>query len=211
MKAVRASTFLMPILLVNAVYTEGVVSPEYSTIDFPHDQSYINTNQPTIIGSLRDVENSPVVKAEALIVINGKDIGTTLSDENGIYRFFLEDPLSDGPYDLSVFCEGREIGSVSHRFTIDTTAPLISITYPENGQLITDKTIVIRGTTEGDSMVEVFLDGDTFGSTCYADEAGNWSIEYDVDNGSHVVQVQATDKAGNQGNMSERVSFSVKF
>ena len=79
--------FFLSIILSSAcsVYS-GVVSDANSTIDFPHDQAYINTNQPTIVGTLRDENGNPVINETVQILIDGAAVGTTTSDDNGIYR-----------------------------------------------------------------------------------------------------------------------------
>jgi hypothetical protein len=199
-------------LLTMTAYGANEVSSANSTIDFPHDQAYINTNQPTIIGTLRDDKKNPVANETVQILINGTAIGSATSDFNGIYRFPVNSPLPDGTYSLSIFCVESQAVIESNQFTIDTIAPSVTITYPQNGASINNSSIVFVGTTEADAMVIVFVDGDTFGNICYADDSGNWSIEYDgLANGSHTITAQATDIAGNQGYMSDTTNFSVNF
>jgi hypothetical protein len=204
------AVFLTLGLLSSGLCTAGVVSPSNSTIDFPHDQSYINTNQPTIIGSMRDAEGAGVSDTTVDIFLDGTKIGSAVSDENGTYRLFVENALADGAYQLSVFCGGVEIASESHQFFVDTTFPTTTILNPQEDEVLTNGAVTISGTTEENAMVIVFLDEDTFGSTCYADASGQWSIEYEnVGNGNHSVVAQATDIAGNQGELSEVRTFLV--
>lgn len=202
--------FFLSIILSSAcsVYS-GVVSDANSTIDFPHDQAYINTNQPTIVGTLRDENGNPVINETVQILIDGAAVGTTTSDDNGIYRLLLDPGLADGQYELSVFCVESEAIIESNYFTIDTTVPSIDITYPQEGDVVTDTIITIAGTTEANAMVITFLDDDAFGSICYADQYGNWSIDYEVNNGNHTIAAQATNIAGNQSYLSETVQFAV--
>lgn len=188
----------------------GAVSSAYSTIDFPHDQAYINTNQPTIIGTLRDEMGMPIANETVQIFINNTLIGSAISDQNGIYRLLVNPGLTDGQYELSIFCVESQATVESNTFNIDTTFPSASITYPAQGDAITNSTIIVVGTTEALAMVVTFLDADTFGNICYADAYGNWSIEYDgLNNGAHTITAQATDIAGNQGEISEGIHFSV--
>lgn len=195
-------------LLTMTAYGANSVSSANSTIDFPHDQAYINTNQPTIIGTLRDDKNNPVTEETVQILINGTVIGIATSDDNGIYRLLIN--LADGAYTLSIFCVESQAVVESNQFTIDTIAPSVAITYPQNNTTVNSSTVIFTGTTEADAMVVVFVDGDTFGNVCYADDSGNWSIEYDgLANGAHTITAQATDIAGNQGNISDVTNFSV--
>jgi hypothetical protein len=202
--------FLTAMMLSSMMYGAGIVSSATSTIDFPHDQSYINASQPTIIGTLRDDKNNPVKNQTVQILINGTVIGTALSDVNGIYRFSVAQVLADGQYQVSVICVNDAIVIGSNQFTIDTTLPSIAITYPQEGDVVTiSNTVTISGTTESEAMVVTFLDADTFGNICYADAYGNWSIDYEIDNGAHTITAQATDIAGNQGDLSQVTNFSV--
>lgn len=201
--------FLVTMILNSTLYGVGAVNSTNSTIDFPHDQAYINTNHPTIIGTLRDDNGNPVTDETVQILIDGNSIGSATSDENGIYRFFVSTALIDGQYALSIMCVESQAIIESNRFVIDTTAPSIIIAYPQDGQTITTSSVLFSGTTEENAMVMIFIDGDAFGNICYADENGNWSIEYELENGNHSIAVQATDIAGNQGYMSDVINFSV--
>jgi hypothetical protein len=203
--------FLATLMLNSALYGAGAVNSANSTIDFPHDQAYINTNYPTIIGTLRDDNGNPVINEMVQIILDGYSIGAATSDENGIYRFSVSQILPDGQYELSIFCVESQAIVESNQFTIDTTAPSITITYPQNGQAITTSSVLFVGTTEQNAMVMIFVDADVFGNICYADENGNWSIEYELANGNHTIAVQATDIAGNQGYMSDVINFSVNY
>lgn len=201
--------FLATIILNSALYGAGAVNSTNSTIDFPHDQAYINTNNPTIIGTLRDDAGNPVTDETVQILIDGYSIGSATSDENGIYRFPVAQALPDGHYELSIFCVESQAIIESNQFTIDTIAPSITITYPQDGQTLATNSVLFSGTTEQNAMVMVFVDADIFGNICYADGNGNWSIEYELANGNHTIAVQATDIAGNQGYMSDVINFSV--
>ena len=203
--------FLVTMIFNSALYGADAVSSANSTIDFPHDQAYINTNYPTIIGTLRDNNGNPVASETVQILIDGYSIGVAVSDVNGIYRFPISQALSDGQYQLSIFCVESQVIIESNQFNIDTIAPSVAITYPQDGQAITTNSVLFAGTTEQNAMVIVFVDADMFGNICYADENGNWSIEYELENGSHAIAAQATDIAGNQGYMSEVINFSVNY
>lgn len=201
--------FFITQILSSALYGAGTVNSANSTIDFPHDQSFINTSNPTIIGTLRDDGGNPVTQETVQIVIDGYSIGSAISDENGIYRFPVSQSLPDGQYQLSIFCVESQAVIESNQFNVDTTIPSIVITYPQDGQVITTNSVLFAGTTEQNAMVMVFVDADAFGNICYADEYGNWSIEYELANGSHTIAAQASDIAGNQGYLSEIINFSV--
>lgn len=185
------------------------VNTNYSTLDFPHDQAYINTIRPTFIGTLLDDQRNAVINETVQILIDGNIIGTALSNNNGIYHFYPEQAILDGHYNLTVYCLESQATFGPHYFTIDTTLPPITILYPQENQVILDNTFTASGITEENAMIETFLDNDTYGNVCYADASGNWSIEYTAANGIHTIIVQATDLAGNQGPLSQVRNFSV--
>lgn len=202
-------SIMITLLLISAWCFAGPVSTLYSTIDFPSDQSYINTHYPTIVGSLLDDNRDPESGQTVQILINAVVVGTTVSDDNGIYRFLLEQEIPDGPYAVSVFCVESQVDLGPNHFTVDTTLPPIEIVYPAQDESVSSGTIVVWGLTESNASVATFLDGDTYGNTCYADVFGNWFIEYGVDAGVHSIVAQATDIAGNQGPLSPVRNFSV--
>src|SRR5271170_5171834 len=142
----RMGYFLMLIMVAHtAVY--GSVNPTKSTIDFPHNKSYINTNQPTIIGTLRDATGKRVMNETVQILIDGSLVGIAVSDPDGIYRLLLDPGLPDGQYQLSIYCVESQAVIESNQFNIDTIAPSVTITYPAQGAVITNSTISISGTT----------------------------------------------------------------
>lgn len=209
MQRLLVGSFAAAMIWSSVLSAAGAVSASNSTIDFPHDQAFINTTQPTIIGTLRDAKGDPVSKETVQIFINDNQIGTAVSDQYGIYRLPVTPELPDGQYKLSIFCVESQAVIESNEFTIDTTIPSIVITYPQEGDTVTTNVVNFLGTTEQNAMVITFLDDDTFGQICYADEYGNWLIEYEVDNGDHTFAAQATDIAGNQGYITPGVNFSV--
>lgn len=209
-RKISFGSFFIISLLTMMAHGARSVNNNNSTIDFPYDRAYINTNQPTIIGTLRDDKNNPVTSEAIQILINGETVGDAVSDDNGIYRYPVNPALPDGSYTLAIFDVASQSIIVSNQFVIDTIAPSVTITYPQNDATVNDSTVVFTGVTEADAMVVTFVDEDTFGVTCYADDSGNWSIEYDgLSNGAHTITAQATDIAGNQGNISDITNFSI--
>ncbi|MFY0523999.1 adventurous gliding motility protein AgmC [Archangium gephyra] len=128
--------------------------------------------------------------------------------------------LSDGPHWIRVAAEDEagNVGPFSDTafFTVDTVKPLISITYPGAGAFIRDDKVVILGTAEPGSSVEIKLrikgmDGDWIPvpvvagtpGTCTTEEASsnctNWRYEVlaSLDDATYVVDARATDAANN--------------
>ena len=189
----------------------GNVNAANSAIDFPFDGAYINTSTPTIVGSLEDANNNPVTGESVQIKINGVTVATVTSDSNGVFSYQLSSALDDGSYTVAAHCVQSNVNLTTNGFVVDTTPPAAPvITFPSEDYTDNSSTVIVTGTTEADATITVFMDDDTFGEICYADDSGNWSIEYDgLANGSHTVSAQATDLAQNAGSVSDVTTFTV--
>lgn len=72
------------------------------------------------------------------------NIGTTVSNNDGIYALPLEQDIPDGQYVLMVFCIESQTLLGSTTFTIETTLPDITITYPSENEVIPSTTFTAR-------------------------------------------------------------------
>jgi len=189
----------------------GNVNAGNSAINFPFDGADINTSTPTIVGSLENASNNPVTGESVQIKINGVTVATVTSDSNGVFSYQLNSALDDGFYTVAAHCVQSNVNLTSNDFVIDTTPPAApDITFPSEYYTDNSSTVIVTGTTESNATITVFMDDDTFGEICYADEYGNWSIEYDgLANGVHTVSAQATDLAENTGPVSDITTFTV--
>src|SRR5690606_2706186 len=87
---------------------------------------------------------------------------------------------------------------------VDATAPTAPIiTSPIDGTVNAEATPTISGTAEADSVVEVFRDGDSQGTTT-ADGSGDWTFTVNSawSDGAHSITARATDAAGNTSDES---------
>lgn len=201
--------FVSAIATVDGLFGLNAVNIPYSSIDFPYNNAYINTAIPTIIGTLFD-DNRQVVTGQTVhIFINDMQIGSSVSDDRGIFRFVITDGFADGSYSLRVLCFESQVYLGPIQFVVDTTLPLTVILYPEDGSTVTTNAFTVYGTTETNAMVTIFLDDDTYGENCYADESGHWTNDCFLANGSHAIVAQAIDIAGNQGPTCAQQMFLV--
>ncbi|WP_240359172.1 adventurous gliding motility protein AgmC [Pyxidicoccus trucidator] len=111
-------------------------------------------------------------------------------------------PLADAEHTLAVRAVDAA-GNVdptpaTHTWTVDTAAPVVTLTTPANGAVLTDPTVTYSGTTEPGASVTVVVDGVNLG-TVVADGSGNWTLTpaTPLADGPHTVTVTATDPAGN--------------
>jgi|GEM_PF-2455872 len=136
---------------------------------------------------------------------------TAVVQANGTWSCTLIGPFADGD-DITVTQED-DAGNVSPPTVIpngiDTQAPVVSITTPVDGSLISDNTPTVSGTSEADAIIMVTIGGVEVCSTV-ADGSGNWSCDVSpaVADGSVQIDVTATDLAGNTSN-PESVSIVV--
>ncbi|MCC7414802.1 MAG: hypothetical protein IT346_01795 [Epsilonproteobacteria bacterium] len=185
------------------------VNIRYSLINFPYHSAYINAKQLTVTGSLLDDHKSPVINETLEIFLNNILMGKTVSNNDGIFELQLPQDLLDGQYVVTVFCLESEVLLEPSIITIDTTLPSIAITSPHEHDIIYNSTFTVSGTTQDNAMIETFLDEDTYGLVCYADDSGNWSIDYTADSGLHSIKAQSTDRAGNRSLLSPVRFFTI--
>lgn len=183
-------------------FTVDTIGPT-TTISQPGEDAVINLTTPTITGT-----SEPLATVE--IFIDGESVGQTTADENGDWSFTLTEPLAEGEH--TVGAQGTDangtVGPLDERnFTVDTTAPTVTITSPSGGETVVGPTITVTGTADPGSLVEIIVDGEKIGETT-ADNDGNWTFDVTLTPGGHTIEATSTDGAGNQGSSGE-ISFTV--
>jgi len=93
--------------------------------------------------------------------------------------------------------------------TVDTTAPLVSLTSPSSGSSVSATVTVTANASDnvGVSKVEIYRDG----TLLLADTASPYSVSDDttkLSNGSHTYMAKAYDAAGNSSSSSSTVTVS---
>ncbi|MNX36138.1 Autotransporter beta-domain protein [compost metagenome] len=116
--------------------------------------------------------------------------------------------LLDGAHTFGVksVISGLESGVTTYTWTVDTIVPAAPVVSPVAPGANRRPTFL--GTAEIGSTVTVFVDGVPAGVTTSID-SGNWTFAMtgDLVDGPHMVQVTATDRAGNVSPLSLPVSF----
>jgi len=207
----RASLFYIEASDTSRQVRSGNVSAANSAINFPFEGAVINTATPTIVGSLAASNSSPVSGESVQVKINGVTVATVTSDSNGVFSYQLNNALDDGSYTVDAHCVQSNVDLTTNNFTVDTVAPAApTISLPVLNSTVTNSPVTISGTTETYATITTFMDGDTYGNICYADENGNWAIEYEgLANGLHSVTAQAADLAENAGPTSSAIAFTL--
>jgi outer membrane protein OmpA-like peptidoglycan-associated protein len=156
------------------------------------------------------------------ILLDGSSLGSTQADESGQWQFDsapLE--LADGTYQViarSRDLAGNETDSQPLQLVIDTTAPVPATvtgisedTATPNDRVTADNELVISGSSEPFSEIEVFINGIPAGIVS-ADDTGLWQLDYTdvaLTDGEYQITNQVTDLAGNTGVVSAPVLIVV--
>ena len=131
---------------------------------------------------------------------------TTVADPAGNWTF-APGALGDGPHTVTVSetDAAGNTGSASLAFTLDTTAPAVTVTLVNDtgassaDRITSDDTL--SGTGDPNAVVQLTVDG--VAATTVADPFGNWTFApAGLGDGPHAVTTSETDAAGNTGSVS---------
>ena len=188
---------------------------------------------PIVSGSTTD-DSTPTYNGKsepnATVVIydNGKEIGRAQTNGNGDWTFTPSQPLVDGAHSLNyqVIDKAGNVGEKSDSidFTVDTFAPtkpgandaqLIddagAIVGPiTSGSTTDDNTPSYKGKSEPNATVVIFDNGQEIGRA-QTNGNGDWTFtpSTPLTDGPHSLNYQVIDKAGNAGEKSETIDFTV--
>ncbi|WP_162600002.1 DUF4347 domain-containing protein [Azospirillum sp. TSH58] len=175
-----------------------------------------NVTRPTLSGTAE-------ANATVTVLVDGKAVGTAVADENGFWVHRLQTALTDGTHSITTTATNR-FGIVSDpsdalTVVIDTAVPVApapsvtsaTVAGATAGERISGiATPSLAGTTEAGSTVNVLVDGKAVG-TALADANGAWTFQFTaaLADGTHSLQVQATDKAGNVSSLSAVTTLTI--
>ena len=178
-------------------------------ITAPADGSITNQTDVTVTGTTEAGASVVVTVTDA----DGAEVftQTVTADDQGAFEADAG-TLPDGEYNVSAQATDAA-GNMSDEtsdFTIDTTAPTLTIESPMAGETVSDTTPTITGTADAGAQVEVFVDGASVG-TVTADDQGQWSFDLtdELDEGAHTVEARTTNAAGTEATSGE-VTFEVE-
>ncbi|WP_247883009.1 beta strand repeat-containing protein, partial [Azospirillum brasilense] len=175
-----------------------------------------NVTRPTLSGTAEP-------NATVTVMVDGKAVGTTVADENGFWVHRLQTALTDGTHSVTTTATNR-FGIVSDPsdalvVVIDTAVPVTpapsvtsaTVAGATAGERISGiATPTLAGTTEAGSTVSLLVDGKIAG-TAVADVNGAWTFQFTaaLADGTHSLQVQATDRAGNVSSLSAATTLTI--
>ncbi|MBO3700896.1 S-layer family protein, partial [Roseivirga sp. E12] len=150
------------------------------------------------------------------VFIDAASIGSTTADVAGQWSFNHETAtLTDATYAVTATATdaaGNATSSSALNVTVDTAAPSAPVVdlaassdsgVSSTDNLTSDNTPTLIGTAEVNAIIEVFINGNSLGTTT-ADGSGNWSITVGsaLGDGVNSVTARATDTAGNSSAVS---------
>ena len=134
-------------------------------------------------------------------------MGFSLDDQSNITiprNTTVYGPLSDGLHTIKIYSIFSDILPVSStiNFTVDTTAPNVSILSLQNKKYNTSDIPLVFAVNETSSLITYIMDEKVYTIT------GNTTLT-GLQNGNHELRIYATDKAGHAG-VSETIAFDVQ-
>lgn len=193
---------------VTSAFDVDLTSPTV-TITAPAPGAVIADTTPTITGTTEP-------NAQVTVTLTGDNgevfTQTVTADAQGVWTLDAPDALDDGDYTIgavAIDAAGNEGDETTSTFTLDTTAPMVTITAPAVDQQIADTTPTITGTAPAGSTVTVTVDGTVVG-TAVAGADGVWILELgdELTVGAHTVEATSTSASGAEGSSGE-VAFVV--
>jgi hypothetical protein len=142
--------------------------------------------------------------------VDGHGVCTTETATSGTWECTVDHALPEGLHQFSASAEdcagNRSPASPPLSFTVSPVPPQISS--PRVGGFIRDSLLVVTGTAEPGSSIEVVVDQDHV-LVAQADSAGAWSVALasPLSEGTHSLTVTVTDTAGNPATIT--LSFTV--
>ncbi len=180
----------------------------------------VNTDIPITITFTEDVVNFDLTD---ITVSNG--VASGFSGSGAVYMASIS-PSADGAVLVDIGggaaqdAAGND-NTVATQFSIqaDITAPdapLVKAVSDDTGAddtdfVTSDQTLIFSGTAEVNSLVEIFIDGSSIGTTL-TDGFGEWTYDYStvtLADASYSITTRATDVIGNVGNQGGALSVVV--
>ncbi|MBI5311120.1 MAG: hypothetical protein HZB14_08900 [Actinobacteria bacterium] len=170
----------------------GMSTPT-ATLSAPANGSYVSTTTPTVSGT-------STANATIYVYVDGALSGTATADGSGNWSY-VSPALSQAGHTVYVRPEYLGLSgsnTATNSFTVDATAPTVSISAPANGSYTADNTpaTAFSVTETNPNVTECRVDG---GSWAACTSGSSLAALTD---GSHTFDVRHTDDAGNVGSAS---------
>lgn len=145
-------------------------------------------------------------ESQVVLVLNGERLDDKKIDDEGKFNF--EVPLTEGQNSLSVYsvddADNESVQTREYQVTLDTKAPEIEVSQPEDGSTIElrkNQITTIVGKTE--PQAKVFINE----RLVYARADGSFSMSYKLEEGENTLKFKVQDQANNVSEKEVKVAF----
>lgn len=211
--ALADGTYTVTVVVIDSTTNSATNSASFEvdttapaiTLSTPTNNLFTNSTTVQITGVTdTDATVNVVVTGTTGVVFNGP----AAVDASGNYTVSVS--LTDGTYSVTAEASDAASNTASagpHIFTIDTAAPVITMTTPVNNSFTNSSTVQIAGTTEPGATVNVVVTGTAgvvFDGPAAVDASGNYTVSVSLTDGTYSVSAQATDAATNSASVGPR-------
>lgn len=175
---------------------EDIIPPQQPAVHAPPDA----TNQDSL-----EITGYTEPESEVFLLINNQEKDRQTADKNG--EFVFKPKLTSGPNRISIYSQdqaGNKSEVLTYSVVKDTANPEISIESPEDGAEFysrEDRVIAVKGETE--AQAKVYIND----HLTYANDNGQFELNYSLDEGENQLEIKAVDQAGNQSQTELTVSY----
>lgn len=194
------------------LYVKEKVAPTI-TIVSPTNNAVLINNKPTISWKCTDVDSG--IDANTInLYIDGEEVDGTINVTNssGTYTcsYIPTIALSDGTHTIKyeVYDNDGNIKTTQISVKVDTVAPTLTVSQPENNIKVNKTPITVSGYTNDltSSPVKLTVNG----NTVTVDSNGYFTTEISLVNGDNTITVVSTDSAGKSTTITRTVNFNNK-
>lgn len=197
------------------LYVKEKVAPTISNIT-PSNGAYLDTSTPAITAQLRDNDSGVdistlVFKIDDTTIPNGDITSSSVSGGYNI-SYTPKTALSDASHTVTITVKDHD-GNISTvgttTFTVMTTAPTLTITSPIDNLKTNKSALAVTGSTGSGITIDITLNGVDVGTVSVA---GDGSFSKDITlstEGSNVIKITATNKAGVTSVVSRTVIYDI--
>lgn len=185
------------------------------TISSPTDDVYITNNNPKIQFTVTDADSGVDPDTISIKIDNGSaitdGITKTASGKNYNCSYTPTTALGDGSHTVYINAkdhDGNAATQKSVQFTVDTVAPTLNITSPEDNLKTNQSTLTVSGTTNDATSspvtVTVKLNSGS-AEEITVQSNGSFSKQLTLANGENTIVITATDSAGKSTSVTRHV------
>ncbi len=205
------------------VVTLDRTAPAAPTVDNIIDDAGSSSSDAITFDRILTFVGTAEANASVEVFIAGASIGTTTANSSGDWTFDHPATLTEAVHAVTAratdAAANESPASSALMVTIDITIPAppsVDAVTDDTGrddrdQITNDNTLEIMGMTEAGALIEVFVDGNSVGTTT-ADGSGAWTFDYTgttLSDDTYAFTAKATDIAGNPGLVGSALTVTI--